>query len=332
MSECLSARSPGTWATGRRQRFRKAPFFALIALGGLSTSCEKAASDARTETELATVPTASSAAPSSPLEVLSKSNIEMVYLPGGEFTMGSNRGHPEEAPAHKVRLSGFLIDKFEVTQGMFAQVQLPNPSHWRESPRQPVERVRWRDAKQYCNERSLAESLKPCYNERTPDWECDFAANGYRLPTEAEWEFAARTGADGPYDFGPPDKLRQHAWFAGNASEKTHPVGQKKPNRWGLHDLYGNVSEWCEDVYGPDYYQQSPAVDPRGPPSPGKDVKRVLRGGSWKSSADMCRATVRRGEPSGNADACFSTDYCGFRCVRRVTADELRQMGAPSTR
>ena len=86
---------------------------------------------------------------------------------------------------------------------------------------------------------------------------------------------------------GDADKLRQYAWFADNAEQKTHPVGQKKPNRLGIFDLYGNVSEWCEDVYSPTYYKESPAVDPHGPANPGKDVKRVIRGGSWKSSADL---------------------------------------------
>ena len=265
----------------------------------------------------------SGTAPSGPVEVATASGIAMVYLPPGEFVMGSNHGGEDEAPAHRVRLSGFLMDKFEVTQEMFAQAQLPNPSHWNENPKRPVERVRWRDAKRYCNERSLLEKLEPCYNERTPDWDCDYSAGGYRLPTEAEWEYACRAGVEGAYDFGSADKLRQFAWFAENADEKTHPVGQKKPNRWGLHDLYGNVSEWCEDVYSPGYYQGSPSVDPTGPPSPGKDVKRSMRGGSWKSSADMCRATFRQGQKTGDTDACFYTDYCGFRCVRRVTAEGL---------
>jgi len=186
--------------------------------------------------------------------------------------------------------------------------------------------VRWRDAKLYCNERSLLEKLKPCYNEKTADFDCDYTANGYRLPTEAEWEYACRAGANGPYDFGAADKLRQHSWFADNASEKTHPVGEKKPNQWGIFDLYGNVSEWCEDVYEPTYYQTSPKLDPVGPPNPGKDVKRVMRGGSWKASADMCRATLRQGERTGDSDACFFTDYCGFRCVRRATPEELAQL------
>jgi formylglycine-generating enzyme required for sulfatase activity len=250
----------------------------------------------------------------------------MVSLPAGEFLMGSDRANADEAPAHKVKVSAFLIDKFEVTHEMFAKAQLPNPSHWQDNPRKPVERVRWRDAKQYCNERSLLEKLTPCYNEKTADFDCDYAANGYRLPTEAEWEFACRAGMDGPYDFGQADRLRQFAWFADNAADKTHAVGEKKPNRWGIFDLYGNVSEWCEDVYSPTYYSQSSPIDPQGPSNPGKDVKRVMRGGSWKASADMCRATLRQGERTGDSDACFYTDYCGFRCVRRAPPEEIQKL------
>ncbi len=263
-----------------------------------------------------------------PIPVVTKSGIEMVYVPGGEFTMGSAQGNGDEAPAHTVRVTGFLVDRFEVTHEMFVKVQLPDPSRWQGNPRGPVERLRWRDAKQYCNERSIAEGLKPCYNEKTADWDCDFSADGYRLPTEAEWEYAARAGTTGPYEFGTADKLRLYAWYAQSAEEKTHPVGQKKPNRWGIQDLYGNVSEWCEDVYSPTYYATSPASDPSGPPNTGKDVKRVIRGGSWRSSADQCRVSFRQGEKTGDSDACFSTDYCGFRCVRRAAADEVRRMAA----
>ncbi len=266
------------------------------------------------------------ALPTTPVEVTTKSGVPMVYLPGGEFMMGSRDGNPDEAPPHRVRVSGFLMDKFEVTHDLYAKAQLPDPSHWQDQPRKPVERVRWRDAKQYCNERSLLEGLKPCYNEKTFDWDCDFTASGYRLPTEAEWEYACRAGRSEAYDFGPASQLRQYGWFADNADQKTHVVGQKKPNRWGLDDLYGNVSEWCEDVYDPTYYQRSPAVDPPGPANPGKDVRRVIRGGSWRSSANLCRASARQGEKTGDSDACFSTDYCGFRCVRRVAPEELRQL------
>jgi formylglycine-generating enzyme required for sulfatase activity len=259
-----------------------------------------------------------------PIETITSSGVQMVYLPEGEFMMGNDRGNPDEAPGHKVKLTGFLIDRFEVTQELFAKAQLPNPSHWNENPRKPVERVRWQDARQYCNERSLLEGLKPCYDETT--WQCDFSANGYRLPTEAEWEYAARAGSEGPFDFGQADKLRQFSWFDENANTQTHVVGQKKPNRWGLHDMYGNVSEWCEDVYSATYYKDGAGADPTGPTNAGKDVQRVMRGGSWKASADMCRATFRQGQKTGDTDACFYTDYCGFRCVRRPSAEELAKM------
>jgi formylglycine-generating enzyme required for sulfatase activity len=305
---------------------RKSCWCASLAVAALLTGCGKSGPDSESKTTVERVSGNSTSEINGPVEVIASSGIEMVYLPGGEFMMGSDKGNADEAPPHKVKVSAFLIDKFEVTHEMFTKAQLPNPSHWQDNPRKPVERVRWRDAKQYCNERSLLEKLKPCYNEKTADFDCDYAAKGYRLPTEAEWEYACRAGADGPYDFGQADKLRQFAWFADNATDKTHTVGEKKPNRWGIFDLYGNVSEWCEDVYSPNYYQQSPPIDPPGPPNPGRDVKRVMRGGSWKASADMCRATLRQGERTGDSDACFYTDYCGFRCVRRATAEEIQQL------
>ena len=297
----------------------------LIAVALLS-ACGKPGSSG--EATAVAAPGNSKTEVSTPVEIITASGVEMVSLPGGEFMMGSDKGNPDEAPPHRVRVSPFLMDKFEVTHEMFKKAQLPNPSHWQDNPKKPVERVRWRDAKEYCNERSRLEGLKPCYNEKTPDWDCDYTANGYRLPTEAEWEYAARAGGDASTELAQGDKLRQLEWFAGNADGKTHPVGQKKPNRWGIFDLGGNVSEWCEDVYDPNYYKQSPTDDPHGPPSPGKDVKRVMRGGSWKASADMCRATFRQGQRTGDTDACFFTDYCGFRGVRRATPEELKQLTA----
>lgn len=298
--------------------------FALLMLPFLSPGCTKSPSNSSPSVS----DTDSASGGSAPFSIVTQSGVAMVFLPGGVFNMGSNGGNPDEAPVHKVQVSAFLMDQFEVTQEMFAKAQLPNPSHWQESPRKPVERVRWRDAKQYCNERSLLEGLKPCYDENTPDWNCDYSANGYRLPTEAEWEYACRAGSEESYDFGAVDKLRQYSWFADNSENKTHPVGQKKANRWGIFDMYGNVSEWCEDVYSPAYYKESPTVDPHGPPHPGKDVKRVIRGGSWKASADMCRAAFRQGERTGDTDACFLTDYCGFRCVRRASLDEAQALRA----
>jgi len=168
----------------------------LSALVGLS-SCQKESPVASPNSTGATAPEPGA----QPKEITTKSGVHMVYVPGAQFMMGSAHGNPDEAPVHKVKLSPFLMDKFEVTHEMFAKVQLPDPSHWQDNPGKPVERVRWRDAKRYCNERSLLEGLNPCYNEKTPDWDCDYSANGYRLPAEAEWEYACRAGKDSDYDF-----------------------------------------------------------------------------------------------------------------------------------
>ena len=206
---------------------RTACFFGMAGAAAVLSSCGPSGSSSQSPTTPDSAARPARAGVTSPFDVVTKSGIEMVQLSGGEFMMGSDKGNPDEAPAHKINVSSFLVDKFEVTHEMFAKAQLPNPSHWQDNPKKPVERVRWRDAKQYCNERSLLEGLKPCYNEKTPDFDCDYTANGYRLPTEAEWEYACRTGADGPYDFGQPDKLRQFAWFADNATEKTHAAGSQ---------------------------------------------------------------------------------------------------------
>src|SRR5690242_10963226 len=208
-----------------------APISAVL----LFVACEKSDSTHNNGNHQAAAPTPTAGA--SPALVTTRSGVEMVSLPGGEFIMGDDRGNPDEAPAHKIKVSPFLMDRFEVTHDLFTKAQLPDPSHWQDNPRTPVERVRWRDAKRYCNERSLLEGLRPCYNEKTPEWDCDYAANGYRLPTEAEWEYAARAGTDAAYDFGAADKLRQFAWFKDNSEEKTHAAGQRKPNGFGIYDL-----------------------------------------------------------------------------------------------
>ncbi len=262
-----------------------------------------------------------------PIQITTSSGVPMIHLAGGNFTMGSDKESADEKPAHQVRISAFLIDAYEVTHEMFAKAELPNPSHWQEHPQMPVEQVRWRDSRRYCNERSLLEGLPPCYDESKPGWPCDFDASGYRLPTEAEWEFACRAGGSGRYGFGDTGKLKQYAWFDANSGERTHPAGSRKPNAWGIFDMYGNVSEWCEDIYAPDYYAKNSSDDPVGPVATGAmSDKRVMRGGNWKSSADMCRATFRKGQITGDSDACFNTDYCGFRCVRRVSPEELKAL------
>jgi len=257
-----------------------------------------------------------------PEEIVSASGVPMVLVPAGTFRMGSAAGNPDEQPVHEVTVGALLMDRFEVTQDQFAALELSNPAHFKD-PKRPVEQVRWSDAALFCNERSRKEGLTPCYDELS--FACDFEADGYRLPTEAEWEYAARAGASAAEDAAADaQSLNNHAWFRENVNGKTALVGRKRPNAWGLCDMYGNVLEWCHDAYSPTYYAQSPANDPRGP---AQGEKRVLRGGAWDSSADGCCSTVRYAEMPGITDACFARDSFGFRCVRRPPAGEEPHSG-----
>ncbi len=231
-----------------------------------------------------------------------------VLIPAGRFTMGDEK--EIDATPHEVSVSSFYMDTHPVTQAEYEAVMGENPSRWKGAGN-PVEQMRWSDAAKYCNARSKLERLQPCYDLNT--WECNFEASGYRLPTEAEWEYACRAGTQTAYFFGnDPAKLRDYAWFDQNAGGKPHPVGQKPPNPWGLYDMHGNVWEWCNDFYKVDYYQESPRENPRGPKT--GDTK-VVRGGAWKFSAESCRCGYRYNEDPGYADVCFGYDIYGFRCV-----------------
>ena len=260
-----------------------------------------------------------------PPTVMTKSGIEMVVIPAGWFEMGGAGGRDDEAPVHRVWVDAFLMDRCEITQRHYGKLVLGNPSHFK-GPDHPVEQVSWADAAWYCNKRSRAEGLQPCYNEETA--ECHFDNEGYRLPTEAEWEYACRAGTQSDRHVGPdPRRLTSYAWYKANAGKTTHPVATRKPNPWGLYDTYGNVAEWCNDVYKKGYYAESPARNPTGP----TDGERyVLRGGSWNSGPDTCRSAFRTGEDPGFQDACFSRDAIGFRCVRRAPAAGQPETSPPS--
>ena len=275
----------------------------------LGSGCERAAGPAK---PAATTP-----------PIVRTETGEMVLLPEGSFTMGSTRGQDDEKPPRTVSLDPFLIDRYEVTQALFKTCMRKESDAHFKGDRNPLENVSWPVAALFCNARSRLDGLEPCYDEDTG--ECNFAATGYRLPTEAEWEYAARAGTDKEFFFGnSPRQLDNYAWLKDNAAKKTHPVGTRKPNPWGIHDIYGNVLEWCNDVYQADTYAKAPDKNPRG--AEYKENSRiVVRGGAWNTSADTCRSAYRLGENPGQIDGCFARNDIGFRCVRKAPKHDKPQ-------
>jgi sulfatase modifying factor 1 len=245
-----------------------------------------------------------------------KAGGQMVLIPAGTFPMGDSGGRPDETP-HRVSIRSFYLDKYPVSQELYEKVMGVNPSK-RKDPKNPVEKTQWTDAVRFCNRCSELEGLTPCYDLNA--WECNVDADGYRLPTEAEWEYACRAGSTGNYCCGDSEKeLVQYAWFKPHSQGKPHPVGQKLPNRWGLHDMHGNVWQWCNDWYSDTYYRESPADNPRGPAT-GKI--RVLRGGAWDCTPEKCRSAFRHKEFPVYSDACFGADSYGFRRARNAADGE----------
>lgn len=291
---------------------RSVAIFTLLTLLAPLAGCVE-----RTRTEPSTTSPAADASTEAglPGEIETSGGIPMVLIPAGSFTMG-NDGQQDARPPHEVTVSAFYMDRFEVTQAFYERMMGKNPAR-RKGVQNPVERVRWTDALKFCNARSVEEGLAPCYDLETRA--CDFSANGYRLPTEAEWEYACRAGSTGDYYFeGGAAQLDAHAWFRDNARRKHHPVGQKQPNAFGLYDMAGNVREWCNDWYAVDTYSAAPAVDPHGPVA---GEKAVLRGGAFPSTAESCTSWHRYCDEPGFTDACVASDDYGFRCVKNAVAN-----------
>ena len=232
-----------------------------------------------------------------------------VFIEGGTFLMGSNNGTRYEKPPHQVTVKSFSMSKHEVTQKEWVEIMGSNPSHFKGDNR-PVEMVSWNDAVEYCNKRSLKEGLTPAYQNSGGVIVCDFNANGYRLPTEAEWEYAAKGGNKDSitYAYSGSDNVETVAWYKDNSDDSTHDVGTKPPNSLGLYDMTGNVWEWCWDLYG--RYSSESQTDPAGAPS---GSRRILRGGSWISSSQYIRSASRTVlTPSARHS------YLGFRLVRSL--------------
>ena len=271
--------------------------------------------------------TAAPAAPDRPTVTNTReasTGMEFIRIQPGEFMMGCSAGDNEcddnEKQAHRVRITKvFEMGKYEVTQAQWQSVMETNPSRFTGADR-PVELVSWNDAQQFLQKLNAKQD-----------------GYRYRLPTEAEWEYAARAGTKALY----AGSLDEMAWYGNNSGRaaldadalwrtdesnygrrlsdngnQTHPVGQKEPNAWGLSDMHGNVWEWVQDWYDRNYYQGSPQTDPSGPPA---GQYRVQRGGCWYDGAWNTRVSSRlRLEPTGR-----SIDI-GFRCVREAIPQDIR--------
>jgi len=215
-------------------------------------------------------------------------SFTMVYVEGGTFTMGAtseqgSEADSDEKPTHRVTLSSYMIGQTEVTQALWQAVMGNNPSEFKGDNRRPVEWVSWDDCQEFLRKLN------------------SITGQHFRLPTEAEWEFAARGGVNSRgYKYSGSNNIGDVAWYWDNSGETTHPVGTKTGNELGIYDMSGNVWEWCNDWYGWNYYSSSPSNNPQGPSS---GSYRVLRGGSWGLSTRLCRVSDRDGcNPDGRSD------------------------------
>ena len=228
--------------------------------------------------------------------------MKMVLIPAGEFTMGSpdsdKDARGDEKPQHRVRITKpFHLGKYEVTQEQWEAVMGNNPSAFK-GARNPVEQVSWDDCQKFLDTLSAKTAGQ---------------GGKFVLPTEAEWEYACRGGSATRFSFGDATRgLGEDAWYGDNSDQKTHPVGAKKPNAWGLYDMHGNVWEWCADWYDEKYYSNTATDDLQGPSS---GSRRVLRGGSWRIPAGVCRSAGRDSGMLG-----YRGTGLGFR-VARIPAE-----------
>ena len=239
--------------------------------------------------------------------IVNSISMRFVSIPAGTFTMGDANGDDNETP-HQVTLTKpFELGVYEVTQEQYERVMGENPSHFK-GAKNPVERVSWEDAVEFCRKLSALPEEKA-------------AGRVYRLPTEAEWGYACRAGTTTKYSFGDEEsQLSDYAWYRENSDRRTHPVGQKKPNAWGLYDMHGNVWEWCQDRYG-----EYPSGSVTNPTGPSEGSIRVYRGGGWFDFARYCQSGIRIRSNPRNRYRNF-----GFRVAQVPLPDNKRASEAES--
>jgi len=248
-----------------------------------------------------------------PQKVSEVNRSKYVLIQGAAYKMGFNGPSLDERPVHEVKIDNFWISKYEVSINEWKEFckitnkAMPNSPEWETTPNTPIVGVSWYDAIDYCNWLSLKENLTPCYQKNGREVQWERSANGYRLPTEAEWEFAARGGKLSKNStFSGSEDPNLIGWYSENSESSPHKSGTKQSNEIGIFDMSGNVWEWCWDWYSETYYRISPQNNPLGPTS---GSTKVLRGGSWLSN-DM-RVSLRVG---------YTPDVtpidCGFRVFR----------------
>jgi formylglycine-generating enzyme required for sulfatase activity len=240
------------------------------------------------------------------VEFLKLIDLELIHVAPGEFVMGSNNEFFGEAPAHAVTIrSGYFLGKYPITQAQWIAVMGDNPSAFGGSPMRPIDNVHWEQAAEFCRRLASQSGLE------------------VRLPSEAEWEYACRAGGAAEYFFGSwgpftddsevPWEVRQtlceYAWFDLNSNGVTQPVGRKRPNGWGLHDMVGNVWEWCQDVWH-DGYHDAPVDGSAWVDGAEQQPRRCLRGGAWDMNAFRCRSCYRSYDHRE-----LATNRYGFRVV-----------------
>ena len=232
--------------------------------------------------------------------------LEMIKIPAGSFLMGTEEAEvirlckeygtdwfKNEMPQHRVNLQEFYLGKYPITQEQYQAIMGKNPSRFKDNPKNPVENVRWNDTQEFCQKLSEKTGKK------------------YRLPSESDWEYACRAGTQTRYYFGDDEKLLgEYAWYYENSGSKIHPVGQKKPNNWGLYDMSGNVWEWCEDGWH-ENYENAPTDGTAWNENHSVTNIRVLRGGSWDAYPRNCRSASR-----------YFLDYRSFAYGFRVVSPQ----------